>query len=203
MARLGGTVPLKALIHEPTGAIVAAATTSLPEAPGGTLNWDYHYCWLRDASFTIAALLNAGYRDAAMRWRDWILRTIGCAPDKMRIMYWVNGGRHIHEHQVPWLVGYNGAIPVRVGNDAATQRQTDVVGELLDALDLMTRGGVEPTSESLGVECELVTNMERVWRDKGHGLWGKSRRARALYVWPRDELGRPRSPSARRRRPQL
>ena len=162
---------LKALIHEPTGAMVAAATTSLPEASGGTLNWDYRYCWLRDASFTITALLNAGYRGEAMRWRDWLLRTIGCAPDKMRIMYRVDGGRHIHERQVPWLGGYNGAIPVRVGNDAATQRQTDVVGELLDALDLMTRGGVEPTSEALDVECELVTHLERVWRDGGHGLW--------------------------------
>ena len=162
---------LKALIHEPTGAMVAAATTSLPEALGGTLNWDYRYCWLRDASFTIAALLNAGYRDEAMRWRDWMLRAIGCATDKMRIMYRVDGGRRIYEHEVPWLAGYDGAIPVRVGNDAAAQHQTDVVGELLDALDLMTRGGVEPTSESLGVERELVTHLERVWRDKGHGLW--------------------------------
>ena len=110
---------LKALSYHPTGGIVAAATTSLPEMPGGELNWDYRYCWLRDASFTLSALLNAGYHQEAASWRDWMLRAIAATPDKMRIMYRVDGSRRINEWEVGWLPGYEGAAPVRSGNDAA------------------------------------------------------------------------------------
>lgn len=162
---------LKALSHHATGSIVAAATTSLPEMPGGSLNWDYRFCWLRDASFTLAALLNAGYHSEALAWRDWMLRAIAAAPDKMRIMYRLDGGRHMNEWTVDWLPGYEGAGPVRVGNSAADQRQIDVVGELLDALELITRAGAPQTEESLAAECELIHHLQATWQDKGHGLW--------------------------------
>jgi GH15 family glucan-1,4-alpha-glucosidase len=162
---------LKALTYHPTGGLVAAATTSLPEMPGGALNWDYRYCWLRDASFTLSALLNAGYHDEARAWRDWMLRAIAAAPDRMRIMYRVDGGRRMDEWEVGWLPGFNGAVPVRVGNDAAAQRQIDVVGELLDALDLIAQAGIEQSDEALAAGCDLIAHLERTWNDKGHGLW--------------------------------
>jgi GH15 family glucan-1,4-alpha-glucosidase len=162
---------LKALIYRPTGGMVAAATTSLPEMPNGSLNWDYRYAWLRDATFTISALLNAGYHQEAIAWRDWMLRAIAVSPEHMRIMYRVDGSRHIKEWPLEWLSGYQGASPVRIGNDAAAQRQIDVVGELLDALDLLARAGVEPTPEVLRAECDLIGRLEQTWHEKGHGLW--------------------------------
>jgi GH15 family glucan-1,4-alpha-glucosidase len=162
---------LRGLTYHPTGGMVAALTTSLPEMPGGSLNWDYRYCWLRDATFTVSALLNAGYQAEATLWRDWMLRAIAAEPDKMRIMYRLDGGRRIDEATIEWLPGYEGAAPVRLGNAAAAQRQIDVVGELLDALDLMARGGVERTDEALAAECELAGHLERTWQDSGHGLW--------------------------------
>ena len=162
---------LKALSYHPTGGIVAAATTSLPEMPEGQLNWDYRFCWLRDASFTLSALLNAGYHQEATAWRDWMLRAIAEAPDKIRIMYRVDGGRRIDESNIDWLPGYEGAAPVRIGNAAAAQTQIDVVGELLDALDLIARGGIEQTPETLKAERLLVERLEKTWQDKGHGLW--------------------------------
>ncbi len=162
---------LKGLSYHPTGSIVAAATTSLPEVPEGQLNWDYRFCWLRDASFTLSALLNAGYHEEAIAWRDWMLRAIAAAPDKLRIMYRVDGGRRIDEWPVTWLPGYEGSAPVRVGNAAAAQTQIDVVGELLDALDLIALGGIDHTPEMLAAQCELVERLEQTWQDKGHGLW--------------------------------
>jgi len=162
---------LKGLIYHPAGGMVAAATTSLPEMPGGSLNWDYRYSWLRDATFTLSALLNAGYHDEAVCWRDWMLRAIATSPEKMRIMYRVDGGRRMSEQEIAWLPGYEGAGPGSVGNDAASQRQIDVVGELLDALELIARGGVDETPETLAAQCELVKHLERTWQDKGHGLW--------------------------------
>ncbi|HET8995164.1 MAG TPA: glycoside hydrolase family 15 protein, partial [Acetobacteraceae bacterium] len=170
-AVLRSLITLKGLIYHPCGGMVAAPTSSLPEMPGGTLNWDYRYSWLRDASFTLGALLNAGYRDEAACWRDWMLRAIAGSPEKMRILYRVDGGRRMDEQKIEWLKGYEGAGPVRVGNSAAAQRQIDVVGELLDALNLIARGGVKETPESLTAERELVEHLERTWQDKGHGLW--------------------------------
>jgi GH15 family glucan-1,4-alpha-glucosidase len=173
---------LKGLSYHPTGSLIAAATTSLPEMPGGSLNWDYRFCWLRDATFTLAALLNAGYHKEATGWRDWMLRAIVAAPDKMRIMYRVDGGRRMDEWNVDWLPGYEGASPVRVGNDAAAQRQIDVVGELLDALDLISRAGIEPTPETLTTERDLVLHLEETWQNKGHGLW-ESRERPERYTY--------------------
>lgn len=162
---------LKGLSYHPAGSLVAAATTSLPEMPGGGLNWDYRYCWLRDASFTLAAMLNAGFHAEAVAWRDWMLRAIGPAPKQMRIMYRVDGGRRMYEWTPDWLPGYEGAGPVHVGNSAADQQQIDVVGELLDALELMARAGVEQTPETLAAEEELIHHLQITWQDKGHGLW--------------------------------
>ena len=181
---------LKALSYQPTGAIIAAVTTSLPEMPGGELNWDYRYCWLRDASFTLSALLNAGYHREAIDWRDWMLRAIAAAPDKMRIMYRVDGSRRINEWQVGWLPGFEGASPVRSGNDAAAQRQIDVVGELLDALDLITRAGIDQTPETVAASCDLVKQLQEAWGDKGHGLWEFARPPAALYLFRCHDLGR-------------
>jgi GH15 family glucan-1,4-alpha-glucosidase len=174
---------LKALTFHPTGAIVAAPTTSLPEVPAGTSNWDYRYCWLRDATFTQAALLNAGFHQEAVQWRDWMLRAIGPAPDKMRIMYRLDGDRRLYEQTVPWLSGYEGAVPVRVGNDAAAQHQVDVVGELLDALDLMACAGIPQPLNVVATERSLVEHLERTWHDKGHGLWeSRGRPERYTYA---------------------
>jgi GH15 family glucan-1,4-alpha-glucosidase len=173
---------LKALTYHATGAMIAAPTTSLPEVPAGTSNWDYRYCWLRDATFTVSALLNAGFHQEAVDWRDWMLRAIGPEPDKVRIMYRLDGGRRLYEHPVPWLSGYQGATPVRVGNDAAAQRQVDVVGELLDALDLMASAGVPEPPEVVATQRRLVEHLEHTWHDKGHGLW-ESRASPERYTY--------------------
>ena len=162
---------LKGLTYHPTGSLVAALTTSLPEMPGGTLNWDYRYCWLRDATFTVGAFLNAGYHEEATMWRDWMLRAIAADPEKIRIMYRLDGSRRLDEANLDWLSGYEGAVPVRLGNKAADQRQIDVVGELLDALALMERGGIDPNEEVVAAERDLARHLERTWQDPGHGLW--------------------------------
>ena len=164
-------ITLKALIHAPTGGIVAAPTTSLPEAPGGTMNWDYRYCWLRDASFTLGALLNAGFNAEATSWRDWLLRAIAGSPERLRIMYRVDGSRHLSEWLVETLPGYRHASPVRIGNAASTQHQIDVFGEVLDALALARRGGVPTTQQEAVVERAIVEHLETVWNTKGSGVW--------------------------------
>jgi GH15 family glucan-1,4-alpha-glucosidase len=133
---------LKAMIFCATGGIIAAPTTSLPEAPAQDLNWDYRYCWLRDAAFTITALLDAGYQEEARAFRDWLLRAAGGEPDKIRIMYRVDGSRRLEEWVASWLPGFRGARPVRIGNAAAAQRQLDVYGELLDSVAAAAKVGV-------------------------------------------------------------
>ncbi len=124
---------LKGLTFAPTGGIVAAATTSLPEQIGGPRNWDYRYCWLRDATFTLLALMNAGYSDEARAWRDWLFRAVAGSPDQIQIMYGLGGERRLTEWEVPWLPGYEDSRPVRIGNGAANQIQLDIYGEIFDA----------------------------------------------------------------------
>jgi GH15 family glucan-1,4-alpha-glucosidase len=164
-------ITLKALINGPTGGIVAALTTSLPEIPGGEANWDYRYCWLRDSSFTIESLLNAGYEAEARRWRDWILRTIAGTPEHIQIMYRIDGGRHLDEWKASWLPGYRWAAPVRIGNSAAKQKQIDVYGELVEAMDMAARAGIELGCHGRAVEQAIVDRVEAVWRTPGHGMW--------------------------------
>lgn len=164
-------ITLKALVHQPSGGLVAAPTTSLPETAGGTMNWDYRYCWLRDASFTVSTLVRAGYLDEATRWRDWVLRAVGGTPETMQIMYRVDGGRHLSERIVDELPGWNHARPVLVGNLAATQHQVDVYGELLYALDLGRNAGMSISMQERVVFLKTVEHIERVWNTPGSGIW--------------------------------
>ncbi len=177
-------ITLKALIFQPTGGLVAAPTTSLPEIPGGTSNWDYRFCWLRDSTFTLTALINAGYHHEARAWRDWILRALAGEPDKLQIMYRVDGARHIPEWEIPWLPGHDWASPVRIGNAASTQHQADVYGEVLDAFHLAARAGIEPGERGIAVETAIVHHIEQTWTEPGSGLW-ESRAEQRHYVYAR------------------
>ncbi len=137
-------ITLKALTYAPTGGIVAAATTSLPERLGGVRNWDYRYCWLRDATFTLLAFMNLGYYDEARAWRDWLIRAVAGSPSQVQIMYGVGGERWLPELVIPWLPGYEKSSPVRIGNDASRQLQLDVFGEVLDVMFQTLKAGMEP-----------------------------------------------------------
>ncbi|MGN6550425.1 MAG: glycoside hydrolase family 15 protein [Pararhizobium sp.] len=162
---------LKALIHRPTGGLVAAATTSLPEIPAGKANWDYRYCWLRDAAFTVRSLVECGYLGEATAWRDWILRAVAGAEDKMQIMYRVDGSRRLDEAELGWLPGYRFARPVRVGNAAAGQFQLDVYGEVINMLHISSAAGMERTDQGRLLERLIIAHLEKVWMEPDHGLW--------------------------------
>ncbi|WP_372620718.1 glycoside hydrolase family 15 protein [Falsiroseomonas sp.] len=164
-------ITLKALTYAPTGGIVAAATTSLPEAIGGPRNWDYRICWLRDATLTLLALLNAGYREEAVAWRDWLLRAIMGSPSQVQVMYGVAGERNLRETEVEWLPGYEGSRPVRVGNAAYRQNQHDVFGQVLDALHQGRRRGIPFSSDAWALQCALLEQVERVWQEPDYGIW--------------------------------
>jgi GH15 family glucan-1,4-alpha-glucosidase len=164
-------IVLKALTYAPTGGIVAAVTTSLPEQPGGPRNWDYRYCWLRDATYTLQALLAAGYVDEAKAWREWLLRAVAGDPGSLQIMYGVDGIRRLPELTLPWLSGYEGSTPVRTGNAAAGQLQLDVWGEVLDGLHLARRAGIGPHDDAWDLQVALMDHLEGHWRDTDNGLW--------------------------------
>lgn len=162
---------LKALIYQPTGGIVAAPTTSLPEQPGGVRNWDYRYCWLRDATFTLNALLLAGYTEEALAWRDWLLRAVAGSPADTQILYSVTGERRLAETELPWLPGYQNAAPVRVGNAAANQLQLDVYGEVMDTLHLSRAAGQPPQPQAWRLQCALLAFLDSQWQEPDEGIW--------------------------------
>jgi GH15 family glucan-1,4-alpha-glucosidase len=170
-AVLRSLITLKALTHFETGGIVAAATTSLPEQLGGPRNWDYRFCWLRDATLTLYALLNSGFRDEAAAWRDWLLRAVAGAPAQMQIMYGIAGERRLTEYEVRWLPGYEGAAPVRIGNAASDQLQLDVYGEVLDCLYQARRMGIAASDAGWNLEKTLVEHLESVWDQPDEGIW--------------------------------
>ncbi|HEX6636608.1 MAG TPA: glycoside hydrolase family 15 protein [Steroidobacteraceae bacterium] len=164
-------ITLKALIYHPTGGIVAAATTSLPEELGGARNWDYRYCWLRDATFTLLALMDAGYIEEAGRWRDWLVRALAGAPSQAQIMYGVAGERRLTEWEVDWLPGFAGSKPVRIGNAAYLQTQIDIYGEVADAMHHARRGGLAPGEAAWAVQRALTEHVEKIWSEKDEGIW--------------------------------
>jgi GH15 family glucan-1,4-alpha-glucosidase len=164
-------ITLKALTYEPTGGIVAAATTSLPESIGGVRNWDYRYCWLRDATFTLQALLYSGFPEEARAWREWLLRAIAGNPDDLQIVYGVAGERRLPEFEVPWLAGYEGSRPVRVGNAAVDQFQLDVWGEVMDSLYQARESGLELDDDSWRMQRALMHFLESSWDEPDDGIW--------------------------------
>jgi GH15 family glucan-1,4-alpha-glucosidase len=164
-------ITLKALTYAPHGGIVAAPTTSLPEQLGGPRNWDYRFCWLRDATLTLLALMNGGYYDEACAWRDWLLRAAAGSPEQIQIMYGITGKRWLVEHEVPWLCGYENSKPVRVGNAAADQLQLDVYGEVMDVLHQARVVGLEYLAASWDFQRALLAHLETRWREPDEGIW--------------------------------
>ncbi|MDQ4058819.1 MAG: glycoside hydrolase family 15 protein, partial [Actinomycetota bacterium] len=162
---------LKALTYSPTGGIVAAPTTSLPEDIGGVRNWDYRYCWLRDATFTLEVLLDHGFTSEASEWRDWLLRAVAGDPEELQIMYGVRGERRLTEIELPWLRGYENSVPVRIGNAAVEQFQLDVYGEIMDALHSAARAGNEPVPEAWELQSEIVEFVCKHWHEPDEGIW--------------------------------
>jgi GH15 family glucan-1,4-alpha-glucosidase len=164
-------ITLKAMTYMPTGGVVSAATTSLPECIGGVRNWDYRYCWLRDTTFTLLALSNAGYYDEAAAWQDWLLRALAGSPDQVQIMYGLRGERQLQEWEVDWLPGYEGSKPVRIGNAASMQVQLDIYGEMLDSFFHAQHKMGRHTEEDFRVLVLLLKHLETIWQEPDEGIW--------------------------------
>jgi len=164
-------ITLKALTYAPTGGIVAAATNSLPETIGGVRNWDYRYCWLRDATFTLYALMIGGYSEEAEAWRQWLVNSVAGTPETVQIMYGLAGERRLPELELNWLPGYQNSRPVRIGNAAYNQHQLDVYGEIMDALHLARRAGINPDENSWRVQRAMIGFLEKDWQRPDEGIW--------------------------------
>ncbi len=164
-------ITLRALIFSPTGGIVAAPTLSLPEQIRGVRNWDYRYCWLRDATLTLLAFMNAGHYEEAEAWREWLLRAIAGSPDQLQIMYGIAGERRLTEWEVSWLPGYENSAPVRVGNAAHSQLQLDVFGEIMDVLHQARKGGIATLETGWNLQCQLLARLAEIWEQPDSGIW--------------------------------
>jgi GH15 family glucan-1,4-alpha-glucosidase len=164
-------VTLRALTFQPSGGIVAAPTTSLPEQLGGSRNWDYRFCWLRDATFALMALMSSGYAKEAFRWRQWLARAIGGEPALVQILYGIGGERSSPELSLPWLSGYAGSRPVRIGNAAASQLQLDIFGEVLDAFYQSRKRELVAADADWSLQCALLNHLETIWREPDEGIW--------------------------------
>ena len=171
-------ITLQALTDTDTGGIIAAPTIGLPEVPGGECNWDYRYTWLRDSTFALTAFLNAGYREEAVCWRDWLLRAAAGVPERLRTMYRADGARHIAPHDVPRLPGWENSQPIHVGNPAASQFQLDIYGEVLDSLHLCQQAGLGDRPWDIAIETELLVHIQKVWRTPDQGIWESRGRPR-------------------------
>ena len=164
-------ITLKALTYAPTGGIVAAPTTSLPERIGGVRNWDYRYCWLRDATLTLLGAMHAGYYEEAQAWREWLLRAVAGSPDQLQIMYGIGGERRLTEWTASWLPGYENSAPVRIGNAAHSQLQLDVFGEIMDTYHQARRGGLTSNNSGWDIQLAFADHLKKVWHEPDQGIW--------------------------------
>lgn len=164
-------ITLRALIYGPTGGIVAAPTTSLPEKIGGVRNWDYRFCWLRDATLTLLAFMNAGHYEEAAAWGQWLFRAVAGSTDQLQIMYGIAGERRLAEWEVPWLSGYENSAPVRIGNAAHSQFQLDVFGEVMDALHQARKGGISTSQMGWNLQCQVLEQLAEIWEQPDYGIW--------------------------------
>jgi GH15 family glucan-1,4-alpha-glucosidase len=175
-------ITLKALTYLPTGGIVAAPTTSLPEKAGGRRNWDYRYCWIRDATLTLLALMHTGYYEEAEAWRGWLLRAVAGNPAQIQTLYGIAGERWLPEQELDWLPGYRDSSPVRIGNGAFTQLQLDIFGEMMDALYQGRQGRLSASESAWSLQCAIISYLERIWQHPDDGIW-ESRGARQHYTF--------------------